>query len=353
MPDKIDTAEIAITRSGRAGLIHLNRPKALNALTHHMCMEICETLTNWADDPGVEIVMIDAEGDRAFCAGGDIVELYEHGQNGNHDFGRNFWRDEYRMNEQLATYAKPIVSFMQGVTMGGGVGLGCHVSHRIVGETLKLAMPECGIGLIPDVGGSSLLARARSGIGLFIGSTGYRMDPDDAIFAGFADYVVNEADWPALKSALITLGDTSIIAQAAKTPAPGVLRENQDEIAAVFADRSVTLALETLDLTQDWALKAESGLRSGSPLAILCAERVLEMLGPAPDIAEALELEFRFTYRASEESDLLEGIRAKVIERDQNPQWKYPDLAKVPPDVIEKLLSPLGAAGLDLKGRRE
>jgi enoyl-CoA hydratase len=161
-------SDIDIRIEGRAGRITLNRPKALNALTYEMCLAVDAALRAWADDPAVDLVLIDAEG-RAFCAGGDIAEMYATGTAGDFDYGRRFWRDEYRMNARIAEYPKPVVALMQGYTMGGGVGLGCHASHRVVGETSRIAMPECSIGLVPDVGGSLLLRRAPGAFGIWAG----------------------------------------------------------------------------------------------------------------------------------------------------------------------------------------
>ena len=158
-------SDLSIRRDGRAGRITLTREKALNALSHEMALEIEKALLAWRDDPEVALVLIDAEGEKAFCAGGDIREMYETGRAGDFDYGRRFWRDEYRMNALLAEYPKPIVSFLHGFVMGGGVGVGCHVSTRVVGESARIAMPECGIGLVPDVGGSLLLARAPGRLG--------------------------------------------------------------------------------------------------------------------------------------------------------------------------------------------
>lgn len=153
-----------IRKHGRAGHITLTRPRALNALSYDMCMEIEAALDAWRDDDEVALVILDAEGEKAFCAGGDIAEIYRAGLSGDFDAGRDFWRDEYRMNAKLAEYPKPVVSFLHGFVMGGGVGLGGHVSHRVIGESAQIAMPECGIGFVPDVGGSLLLSRAPGGL---------------------------------------------------------------------------------------------------------------------------------------------------------------------------------------------
>ena len=184
--------DIFIRKSGYIGHITLNRPDVLNSLTYSMILAIEKSLSEWETDESIALVIIDAKGDRAFCAGGDIQILYENGFKKNFAYGQKFWADEYRLNEKIANYKKPFVAFMQGFTMGGGVGVSCHGSHRIVGETSKIAMPECSIGLVPDVGGSFLLAKLPGNIGTFLGTTGKRMSASDAIYCGFADYFVPE-----------------------------------------------------------------------------------------------------------------------------------------------------------------
>ena len=174
---------------GRAGRITLNRPKALNALTWEMCLEIDKALVLWANDPSVSLLIIDGlPCDKAFCAGGDLAQMYETGRAGDYDYGRRFWQDEYRMNARLFNFPKPVVTFLHGFVMGGGVGVGCHGSHRVVCEDSRIAMPECKVGLVPDVGGSLLLARAPGRLGEYLGITSTRMKPGDALHAGFADY---------------------------------------------------------------------------------------------------------------------------------------------------------------------
>src|SRR6056300_1702778 len=174
--------DIHIRITGRAGRITLNRPKALNALTYDMCLAMEQALLAWRDDPAVDMVVIDATGDRAFCAGGDIADLYASGLRGDYAYGQTFWAAEYRLNALIYHYPKPYIAFMQGFTMGGGVGISCHGSHRIVGETSQIAMPECGIGLIPDVGGSYILACAPGYLGEYLGLTAARMAAADAIY---------------------------------------------------------------------------------------------------------------------------------------------------------------------------
>ena len=184
--------DLIIRTDRRAGRITFNRPQALNALSHDMALAIHAALNDWRDNPQVDLVIIDAVGDKAFCAGGDIAAVYHAGRAGDHAVGAQFFFDEYRMNAAIAEYPKPIVAFMQGFVMGGGVGVGGHASHRIVGDTTQIAMPESGIGLIPDVGGTYLLSRAPGRLGEYIGLTASRMGPGDAIHAGFADSVIRQ-----------------------------------------------------------------------------------------------------------------------------------------------------------------
>ena len=204
-------SDIFCRREGKVGRITLQRPDALNALSYAMVTEIERAIDSWWHDPDVRFVLIDALGERAFCAGGDIQEMYDTATKGDFDYGRRFWRDEYRLNAKVFHFPKPWVSFMHGYTMGGGVGVSCHGSHRIVCENSIVAMPECGIGLVPDVGGSLLLSRAPGRMGEYLGTTATRMGPADAIHAGFADYFAPWDSWEDIKAELVAKGDVSVI----------------------------------------------------------------------------------------------------------------------------------------------
>lgn len=336
-------SDINIRISGHAGRITLNRPRALNAMTYNMCMAIDAALQAWRDDPAVTLIIIDAAGDKAFCAGGDIAELYDTGTRGNFDFGRTFWRDEYRMNADLFEYPKPVVSLMQGFTMGGGVGIGCHGSHRIVGESSRISMPECGIGLMPDVGGTFMLALAPGRLGEYLGITAARMDAGDAIFAGFADCFVPQAKWPELITALESSGDIALIKAASETPPAGSMAPVLSDIDEHFAGESMGDILNTLRAADsDFARDTLKSLMRNSPLSMACTIEALHRLRtPTLDIRKALELEYRFTWRAMEHGDFLEGIRAAIIDKTRDPAWKFSDM-NVPPMAISKMLMPLG-----------
>ena len=330
--------DIIIRKQGHAGLITLNRPQALNALTWDMCLQIEAALDQWQGDDAVRLILIDAAGERAFCSGGDIADMYASGQNQDYDYGRKFWRDEYRLNAKIAAYPKPIVTFLHGFTMGGGVGVGCHASHRIVCENSQIAMPECGIGLIPDVGGTLLLARAPGHSGTYLGLTGDRMDAGDAIYAGFADVFVPQASWDELKQAMIASGTVDIPVHDAP---PARLKAHEAALSAAFHHDTlpaIDAALDDSEIHQ----KARKLMQHNSPLAMACAIPAINAARMGGDLRSALTREYRFTHRAVEHSDFIEGIRAAIIDRDRAPKWRH-RFDGVSADDIHKMTAPLGA----------
>ena len=341
-------AEIDIRKDGKLGRITLNRPEALNALTYEMCLAIEKALDAWREDDDVKMLLIDATGERAFCAGGDIAEMYASGKRGDYEYGRRFWRDEYRMNAKLFEFPKPVASLMQGFTMGGGVGVGCHGSHRIVGDSSRIAMPECGIGLVPDVGGSLILARAPGRLGEYIGTTGVRLGAKDAIYAGFADYYIPESGWSALTAALVESGDWNLIDQAARTADEGHLKGQEAEINQHFAGETLGDILRSLQAEEtDFTAATLKSLGRNAPLSMGCAVEMVHRLRGTDDIRRALDLEYRFTYRSMEHADFIEGIRAAIIDKDRKPVWKHKPGDPVDADVT-KMLLPLGANALEL-----
>ena len=345
-------SDLHIRREGRAGRITLDRAHALNALSYEMCLEIDAALRGWAEVDAVALVVIDAIGDKAFCAGGDLGEMYATGSAGDHGYGRRFWADEYRMNARIAEYRKPVVTLMQGFTLGGGVGLGCHASHRVVCESSRIAMPECAVGIVPDVGGSYLLARALGRVGAYLGLTGARMTPGCAIWAGFADYFVPRAEWGDLVSGLVASGDPDMIPVQTTPDSP--LAAQAAAIDQVFASNDGATILTALDLVGgDFAAEGRAMIARGSPLAQACALEGLRRLGPDPDIRAALTQEYRFTYRATAQSDFLEGIRAAIIDKDRAPRWRHRSLADVTAAEVADMLAPLGVAELKLETREE
>ncbi|WP_299559635.1 enoyl-CoA hydratase/isomerase family protein [uncultured Sulfitobacter sp.] len=342
-------SDIDIRVVGKAGRITLNRPKALNALTYDMCLAVETALDGWRDDPAVALIVIDAAGDRAFCSGGDIADLYETGLKGNYAYGQKFWADEYRMNNKIFSYPKPVVSFLQGFTMGGGVGIGCHGSHRIVGETSQIAMPECGIGLVPDVGGSLMLALAPGRLGEYLGTTAVRMNGADAIYAGFADTYIPQSKWIEVMAELERTGDATCIAVVADVPVDGTLADQQAEIDAHFGGEALGDILRSLQVSNSaFAAATLKAMGRNAPLSMACTiEMIHRLRGPSLTMEKALDHEYRFTARAMEHGDFLEGIRAAIIDKDRVPKWRFADM-NVPLAAVSKMLLPLGENALKL-----
>lgn len=339
----ITTGDIDVRRQCRAGRITLTRPAALNALTYDMTMAIENALIAWRDDPEIALVLIDAQGDKAFCAGGDIQDLYETGRAGNFAFGKQFWRDEYRLNARIANYPKPYIALMQGFVMGGGVGISCHGSHRVVCSSSRIAMPECGIGLVPDVGGSSLLAHAPGFAGEYLGLTGSRMDPADAIHAGFADSFIEQAAWPELIDKLCATGDVRHLESHATDPGPSSLAAMSETINGHFALDTALDCVRSLEAeNSEWAARTASTIRRACPISVACAFDLIRGARNADSILQVLASEYRFTARCMEQGEFLEGIRAAVIDKDRHPQWVQPDLEGITQERIGAMLSDLG-----------
>lgn len=346
-------SDLHIRIEGRAGRITLTREKALNALSYEMCLAIEDALDRWRDDASIMLILLDAAGDRAFCAGGDIAEMYRTGMDGDYAYGRQFWRDEYRLNAKLAEYPKPIVSFLHGFVMGGGVGLGGHCSHRITCETTQVSMPEVGIGFVPDVGGSYLLARAPGRLGEYLGLTAARMDGADAIHAGFADSYVAQDRWEPLKAHLCETGDPAEIENASQTPPDSALAAQQPEIDRLFGGETLTDILNLLRNDDSaFAEKALKSLSRNAPLSMAVALDMIHRLRTKQHltIRDALELEFRVSFRIMEHGDFLEGIRAAIIDKDRTPHWRHA-LDRVPAVDVSKMLMPLGRDKLDFRER--
>ncbi|MFV0410581.1 MAG: enoyl-CoA hydratase/isomerase family protein [Paracoccus sp. (in: a-proteobacteria)] len=330
---------ISITRDRRAGRITFARPEALNALSHEMSNTIHAALLDWRDNPEIRLIIIDAEGTRAFCAGGDIAAVYHAARAGDHTLGQRFFFDEYRMNAEIANYPKPVIAFMQGYVMGGGVGVGGHASRRIVGDSTRIAMPEAGIGLIPDVGGSWLLARAPRQIGEYLTLTGARIGPGDAIHAGLADLYLPEAEWPALQDRLAETGDIGILRGAepplallADRDLSGFVGDSLGEIMAALEAAGAEDLLEPL--------------RRNSPLSMAAGLILLRLSRNDSQIEQSLAREYRFTHRATRQADFLEGVRAQLIDKDCDPHWS----ADCSEDAIVSILAPLGDRELHFHG---
>ncbi|MDG1934815.1 MAG: enoyl-CoA hydratase/isomerase family protein [Paracoccaceae bacterium] len=343
--------DIDIRVKQRAGRITLQRPNALNAMTYDMCTAIEQALLAWRENDTVDLIVIDALGDRAFCAGGDIANLYDTGKARNFKFGQRFWADEYRLNALISDYPKPYVALMQGFTMGGGVGISCHGSHRIVGESSQISMPECGIGLVPDVGGSDILARAPGHLGAYLGLTAQRMGPSDAIYVGFADNFILQHNWTKLTQDLEKTGNIEILESYYQVPPDGRLKAQIDTINRFFDTPILAdIATRLMDDKSEFAQQTIKAMRRNSPLSMACALHIIDHnRGSSGGLHEALNWEYRFTARSMEFGDFIEGIRAAIIDKDRNPNWKHA-ITGVPTDAIERMLAPLGKNELRLQG---
>ncbi len=334
------TTDILFNIEGRVGRMTLNRPDTLNAVNEHIVDAIYETLSAWRDDDRVAAVLLEGRGDKALCAGGDLVSLYAIGKAGDFDRASAFWRREYGLNALIAHYPKPYVAFMHGFVMGGGVGLAGHGAVRIVTDSSRIAMPECSIGLMPDVGGTLLLANAPGSIGEYLGLTGYRMNAAEAVYAGFADLVVPADQIAGSKAKLFDTGDVSVLRASAISPGPSELERRRSEIDAVFSARDLTTIVERLSaLTGDWAVETLTAIERGSPLSLLSTLKAVRHVRSNADIHEALRTEYRFVSRVMAHGDFLEGIRALIIDKDKRPIWRHRSIASVPEDIARTMLS--------------
>jgi enoyl-CoA hydratase/carnithine racemase len=332
--------EIDIRVEGQAGRITLNRPEVLNALTHDMVKEMTLALSAWSNNDAVEIVVIDAIGGRAFCAGGDIQTLYHEGRS-QPEKGRAFWRDEYSLNAMIHHYPKPYVALMDGIVMGGGVGISAHGSHRIVTERSWVTMPETSIGFMPDVGGTRLLADAPGQTGIYLGLTATRMSPGDAIYAGFADSYVPSEKLLGLAEAL-RKDDIEIIPNFAGKPPPSKLEELRPMIDLHFGKSSLGEIVASLESAGgSWEHSTLAALRRVSPFSAAAAFEALRRARQTHDIESCLATEYRFAWRSLEGHDFFEGIRAAVIDKDRKPEWRPPRIEEVTPESVAAALAPL------------
>ena len=350
--------DVLVRREGRAGRITMNRPAALNALTTGMVRRITEALTAWRDDAAVALVLLDGAGGKALCAGGDVRSLYDSREQGSGE-ARAFWSEEYRLNAMIGRYPKPYIAIQDGIVMGGGIGLSAHARHRIVTERSRLAMPETGIGLIPDVGGTWLLAHAPGETGVHLGLTGEAMGAADAIYARFADVMVPTAGLPQLIDRLIDanggLVDDAIAAHR-EDSGQAPLAARRAEIDRVFAGSAVEAIVEALSAAPgDWAQKAAAALEQKSPKSLKLTLAAVRNARALPSLEAALNVEYRLCVRLFEDGEFPEGVRALIVDKDRRPKWSSPRLADVGNDLIMAYLAPLPAGeelGLKAEGER-
>lgn len=332
-------ADLVISRAGSLGCLTLNRPQALNSLNHGMVQDMHRALLEIAADNSVIAVLITGAGERGLCAGGDIRSIHD-AQLAGSDLPARFWRDEYVMNAFIAHYPKPYIAFMDGIVMGGGIGVSAHGSHRIVTERTRAAMPEVGIGFSPDVGGTWLLAHAPGELGSFAALTGHVMNGDDAIIAGLADAHVESRKWPDLVRALQDIRKPADIDETVKTfsstASPGFLASHRGWIDACFAQDTVEGILAALDARSETAAhEAAKTMRRHSPKSLKVALMALRRARLAPDIESCLQMEYRISLACIAAPDMIEGIRAAVIDKDKAPKWNPSTLDGVDDATVE------------------
>ncbi len=318
-----DPAPVLTERRGGLGVLTLNRPKAINALTHQMVQVITAALNEWAKDPSVDGVAITGAGERGLCAGGDIVAFYNDAVNGT-DHSIAFWRDEYRMNALIADYPKPYLALMDGIVLGGGVGVSAHAEYRVVTERSRIGMPEVGIGLIPDVGGTWLLSHAPGELGTYAALTGDQFGAADAIELDLADVLVSSDRLPALLDRATEIGIPTAVAEFAEPVPDAPLAAQREWIDQAFGHDEVGEILAAVD--DDLRTK----IASKSPSSLVLTLRALRSARHMNNLTDALDQEFAIVSQLLRSHDLREGIRAQVIDKDRNPMWAPPAI-----DVID------------------
>ena len=347
--------DILFERRGAAGLITLNRPQALNAVTHDMVRAMRAQLDAWGNDLAITRVVIQAAGERAFSAGGDIRALYDLGKAGRHDEALQFWRDEYPLNVAIKNFRKPYVALIDGLVMGGGVGVSVHGSHRVAGDRYTFAMPEVGIGFFPDVGATWFLPRLPGELGTFCGLTGERFGAPDAVAAGLATHRIPSARFGALLDGLTgTVSVDALLAAFAEPAGEGAVLARHAAIDRMFAGVSVEDILAALDreaasggADAEWAAKTAATMRTKSPLSLKLALAQVRR-GKAWDFETCMRAEFRIVSRVIHGHDFYEGVRAVIVDKDNKPRWRPATLAAVNEAEVERHFAALGAGELVL-----
>ncbi len=340
MTSDADLAEILTRVEDGVGFLTLNRPKAINSLTHTMVTTMAAVLTEWANDDAVRAVILSGSGERGLCAGGDVVAIYDSAR-ADGAASRRFWFDEYRLNAQIGRFPKPYVALMDGIVMGGGVGVAGHGNVRIATDTSKIAMPEVGIGFIPDVGGTYLLSRAPGGLGLHAALTGAPFGGADAIALGFADHYVTHDNLNAFTTAVITDGLDAALSQYTEDPPPSQLVAQQDWINQCFAADTVpeiVAALQGHDASP--AHDAANLIMSRSPIALAVTLASVRRAAKLNTLEDVLVQEYRVSCQSLKSHDLVEGIRAQIVDKDRNPKWSPPSMEVVTATDVEAYFTP-------------
>jgi enoyl-CoA hydratase len=338
--------ELLVTAENGIGRLALNRPKAIHALTRGMCLDMIDALQAWRGDDAVRLVTIDHAGGRGFCAGGDIRAIWESAK-GDGEYARGFFFDEYRLNHLLFTYAKPIVAFMDGITMGGGVGISQPAKYRIATERTMFAMPETAIGLFPDVGGGWYLSRLPGRIGEYLSLTGARLDGADCLAVGLATHFIPSEALAEVKAKLAAAPEdvAAILDAAAMLPPEAKIVAHQPDIARLFAAERYEDVLAALAADGgDWATRQLDILAAKSPQTCKVSLRLVGQGRDQVDFAEEMRVEYRVACHVVQRHDFLEGVRALIVDKDNAPRWDPPTPETVTDDLIDTIFSPLAAA---------
>ncbi|MBQ1500128.1 MAG: enoyl-CoA hydratase/isomerase family protein [Sphingomonas sp.] len=336
-------AEVILRTEGKAGRIRLNRPKAIHALNTGMCAAMLGALTAWRDDPAVEIVLIDHAEGRGFCAGGDIRMIATSGA-GDGSQARDFFRVEYRLNHALFTYAKPVVAFMDGITMGGGVGISQPARYRVATENTRFAMPETGIGLFPDVGGGWYLSRLPGKIGEYLALTGHRLDGAECLALGLATHYLPAAALDGAKARIAAdpASVESVLAELS-IPAPGAkIRAFQGIIDRLFAADTVEGVFAALAADGgEWAAAQLATLGTKSPQSMKVSLRLVREGRSRDGFAGEMAQEFAIGGRVAQSHDFIEGVRALIVDKDNAPRWSPATLEGVSDAAVDAIFAPL------------
>ena len=342
------TQDVNIHSHGRVGHISLDRPKALHALTLDMCHAMSAALSDWAGDEAIEAVVLDHAEGRGFCAGGDIGMLRDSALNDEGKSGRKFFHDEYQLNHQLFTYGKPVVAFMDGITMGGGVGIALPCKYRVATENTRFAMPETGIGLFPDVGGGWHLSRLQGRLGQFLALTGARLDGAECLWAGIATHYLPADKLADAKARIIEHPDriAGILSELAETPPKPRIEGNLERINRHFASDSFEDILASLEADAngtdgEWAAKELATLRTKSPQTCKVALRQLANAKDFTDFADNMRQEYRIASRVITRPDFAEGVRAVIVDKTGDPAWNPATPEGVSEELIDSIFAPL------------
>ncbi len=323
------------------GYLTLNRPKAINSLNQSMVEGLRRVLTEWEQSSDIAGVVLSGAGERGLCAGGDVVAIY-HSARADGVQARRFWYDEYLMNAQIGRFPKPYVSLMDGIVMGGGVGVGAHANTRVVTDTSKVAMPEVGIGFIPDVGGAYLLSRAPGSLGLHAALTGAPFSGADAIALGFADHFVPHDRLEALRQSIAEVGvDQAIATHAVESPSSELAAQREwiDECYAGDTVADIVANLRGHDSGP--ASDAADLIETRSPVALSVTLEAVRRAATLDALEDVLAQDYRVSSAALRSHDLVEGIRAQLVDKDRNPKWSPASLTEVSAAAVEAYFAPI------------